>query len=60
MVEAGSGIMAKEIGDFCTKICYFIRKNMAENGPLEFHTVLSMMISYGNMGCGVFKQGVQN
>ena len=40
MDEAGSGIMAKKIGDFCTEICYFIWKNMTENGPLEFHTVL--------------------
>ena len=30
----------KKLGDFGTKICYFIRKNMAENGPLEFCTVL--------------------
>ena len=28
--------MAKILGVFCTKICYF----MAENGPLEFRTVL--------------------
>ena len=30
----------KKLGDFGTKICYFIRKNMAENGPLAFRTVL--------------------
>ena len=40
MVEAGSEIMAKILGVFGTKICYFIRKNMAENGPLVFRTVL--------------------
>ena len=28
------------LGVFGTKICYFIRKNIAENGPLEFRTVL--------------------
>ena len=39
-VEGGSGIMARILGVFGTKICYFIRKNMAENGPLKFHTVL--------------------
>ena len=32
--------LAKKLGDFGTKICYFIRKNMAENGPLVFRTVL--------------------
>ena len=32
--------LAKKMGDFGTKICYFIRKNMAENGPLVFRTVL--------------------
>ena len=32
--------MAKNFGVFGTKICYFIKKNMAENGPLEFHTIL--------------------
>ena len=29
----------KKLGDFGTKICYFIRKNTAENGPLVFRTV---------------------
>ena len=28
------------LGYFGTKTCYFIRKNMAENGPLVFRTVL--------------------
>ena len=32
--------LAKKLGDFGTKICYFIRKNIAENGPLVFRTVL--------------------
>jgi hypothetical protein len=32
--------MAKNLGDYGTKIYYFIRKNKAENGPLEFRTVL--------------------
>ena len=32
--------MAKIFGVFGTKICYFIRKNMADNGPLVFCTVL--------------------
>ena len=32
--------MAKNLGDCGTKIYYFIRKNAAENGPLEFRTVL--------------------
>ena len=32
--------MAKNLGDCGTKIYYFIRKNKAENGPLEFRTVL--------------------
>ena len=32
--------MARIFGVFCTKICYLIAKNMDENGPLEFHTVL--------------------
>ena len=33
-------LFSKKMGDFGTKICYFIRKNMAENGLLVFHTVL--------------------
>ena len=40
MVHGGSVIWQKKLGDFGTKICYFIRKNMAENGPLVFCTVL--------------------
>ena len=40
MVHGGSVIWQKKLGDFGTKICYFIRKNMAENGPLVFRTVL--------------------
>ena len=32
--------MAKKIGVFCTKICYFIEENMTKNGPLVFRTVL--------------------
>ena len=39
-VEGGSGIMARILGVFGTKICYFIAKNMDKNGPLEFCTVL--------------------
>ena len=33
--------MARILGVLGTKICYFIVKNMDENGPLEFRTVLS-------------------
>ena len=40
IVHGGSVIWQKKLGDFGTKICYFIRKNMAENGPLVFRTVL--------------------
>ena len=40
IVEGGSGIMAIMFGVFGTKICYFIRKNMAKNGLLVFRTVL--------------------
>jgi len=35
-------IWQKMLGDFGTKICYFIRKNMAGNGPLVFRTVLCL------------------
>ena len=28
------------LGNFRTKICYFIKKNIAGNGPLVFRTVL--------------------
>ena len=40
IVHGGSVIWQKELGDFGTKICYFIRKNMAEKGHLAFRTVL--------------------
>ena len=40
MVHGGSVIWQKKMGDFGTKIAYFIRENMAENGPLVFRTVL--------------------
>ena len=32
--------MAKKLGVFCTKICYFISLNMAENFHLDFRSVL--------------------
>ena len=41
IVQGGSSVIwLVFLGDFGTKICYFIRKNMAENGPLVFCTVL--------------------
>ena len=40
IVHGGSVIWQRKLGDFGTKICYFIRINMAENGPLVFRTVL--------------------
>ena len=30
------------LGDLGTKTCYFIRKNIAGNGPLVFRTVLCL------------------
>ena len=35
-------IWLKILGDFSTKICYFIRKNIVRNGPLVFRTVLCL------------------
>ena len=40
VVNSVMKIWLKILGDFGTKICYFIRENIAENGPLVFRTVL--------------------
>ena len=57
IVHGGLVIWRKKLGDFGTKICYFIRKNMAENGPLAFRTVLYSNNPKITMTFTIFQQG---
>ena len=42
IVDGGPGVKAKIFGVLGPKICYFIKENMAGNGPLVFRTVLCL------------------